>query len=455
MCILLIMIGRLTLEQYARRAHVAAAEGDHSHFHAALSSFESAASKHHSAHAWLEIALLLTEMGESHEVAHARHRALQCDPTIANEPLYRALGLFLHEVAESDTHDVVLAACAAGGSAALIAGEHVLAHAPRLAQRCAKALSPNAVPISLVSRVWRLRAQTANTPGEAHAAWQFAIRETHFAGRQRYLLQYTHELLQAGALSLAKKQFTTLQQLGSLPDELAVNAQVLLARIQFASGNPHEAHMLLRTTNLTVGSEPVQHEATLLHADIARVLGDSATEAHHLGTLLHAHPELTERYVHALRENGNYAAALSALQQHPGAVAPDLHLLVEAEYAYHHGDHAYALELAHDVFERSGSVQAALLIAQSEEAVGGFTEAAHFYHHVVLHAPATADALHAASELLRLHEHADVLSERDVRQMAKHVLGAAEPWSPEAEAAERAVLQLERARQDEAEFLVN
>lgn len=446
------MIGRLTLEQYARRAHVAAAEGDHSHFHAAVRSFESAASKHHSAHAWLEIALLRTEMGEPAEVAYARQRALQCDSAIAKEPLYQALGLVLHEVPEADTHRVVLAACEAGGSAALLAGEHVLHLAPRLAERCRKALSPNDVPVSLVSRVWRLRAQTARTPGEAHAAWQYAIRETHFAGRQRYLLEYTHELLQAGALSLAKKQFTTLQQLGTLPDELAVNAQVLLARIQFASGNPREAHLLLRTTNLAVGSTPVQHEATLLHADIARELGDSASEAHHLGTLLTAYPELTERYVHALRENGNYAGALAALAATP---TTDLHILVEAEYAYHHGDYARAEELAQGLWSRTGAVPAALLVAEVSAATGALSEAVKAYHHVVLHAPGSPDAVHAASELLLLHEQAGVLSERDVRQLAKHVLAGAEPWSGEAQTAERVLAALEQHRLAAAEYLVN
>src|SRR5690625_2667316 len=172
LCIMHTMIGRLTLEQYARRAHAAAAQGDHSHFSKAIHSLQHAAQRHDNAHAWLEIGVLRTGEGTKMDVQDALERATLSDSTITEHPLFQALTLHTGTLTQSAATNAAHTACKAGGVSALIAGASILTIAPRIATRCAHAISPEQLPISLVSRAWRLRAQAASTRGESHAAWQ-------------------------------------------------------------------------------------------------------------------------------------------------------------------------------------------------------------------------------------------------------------------------------------------
>lgn len=454
--ILLVMIGRSTLEQYARRAHLAAAKGDRSDFYEAIRSFEVAASDHQSANAWLEIALLLTGMGDLEEVEDALACARYCNPDIIFNLQYEVLMLLTDpDLPLEVAHQTVLKASRVGGTAALLAGEHALSYAPRLALRCSKALSPDDVPISLVSRVWRLRAQTATSTGEAHAAWQIAIREANLVGRQRYLLESTHHLLRAGALDSAKQQFATLQQHGSLPNNLAVYAQVLLANIQFASGNPEKALELLRTTNISVGTAAAQSEAALLHADIAHTYGDSATEAQYLSQLVSSQPDLTERYVEALRASGNYREALTVLYTHTETTSSDLLEEVEAEFAYLQGNYSDAETIAQELHERTGSASATLLLARIAESYGALHEASEYYRHIVVRCYGSSMGLLAASEVLRINELIGNLASSDAMHYAWHIIMEADPWSPELEIANRVYTQISQELNTTDELLIN
>lgn len=450
------MIGRLTLEQYARRAHAAAAEGDHSHFSDAIHSLKRAAQRHDNAHAWLEIAVLLTGEGTPEAVRDALERAERSDETITNEALFPALLLHAGALDQGDATKAAHTASAAGGVAALIAGESILPIAPRLAARCAAAISPDSLPVSLISRAWRLRAQTAPNRGEAHAAWQFAIRQAHYADRQRYLLQYTSELLQVGALHAAKKQFTTLQQFGQLPPAEATHAQLLLARIQYASGNIHEAHLLVTNADFNVAEEPVRDEAQLLRADIAQALGNPREEAELLAPLLAQHAHLLSRYVHALQASEQTAAAVATLEAAGDrASANDLEL-AHAEHALACGDTFLAEQLAEHVFEQTGATAAAFILAHIAETTGGYETAIERYVHITHHAPDSAEAVTASVRALELHAVAPGhLVERDIRRLAKRVLTHADEWSSERAVAENALRALEHDRTVDQEYFVN
>lgn len=449
------MIGRFTLEQYARRAHAAAAEGDPSHFDKAITTLQTAAIRHDNANAWLEVAVLRTHNDGKNSILEALARARQCDESITTTALYEALALVCGDVPQQHITETALRAFTAGGVAALIAGEAVIESAPRIAARCAEAISPEDLPVSLTSRAWRLRARTAKSIGEGHAAWQIAIRHAHYIDRQRYLLQYTSELLSAGALTLAKQQFTTLQQLGDLPPALEVQAQVLLARIEYASGNPDKAWNLIQKTNYLHAERAVRDEGILLQADIAAYQDHPDLEAQLLLILVADHPHLFDRYIATLRNIEAYEDVLNALANAPTEIPERVMLLAQAEYAYASGDTHNASSIASELFEQYGCIGSAYVLAQIAVTLGSYEEALERYVHITHAAPDKPEALPACVEALYLNESVRVLSEREVRRLARYVLQIVEPFSEEAHIAERALAQLEMERTASSEYLVN